>query len=150
MTTSTELFDDQKKRFSDFAQKDYALKVQYLTNHFQRMRTRFNYFVVIEAALIRGKTIFGDRTISIAGLSFGLALSLVRYVMGSEDRHQVRTYRDKDGTRLGRREEGSPGVDMLITREVARDEGVDLKLGRRLSMEKAIEFAKGPGAKLYQ
>jgi len=95
MTTSTELFDDQKKRFSDFAQKDYKLKIQYLTNHFQRMWTRFNYFVVIEAALIGGKTIFGDKTISVAGLCFGLALSLVWYVMGAEDRFLVQVYRDQ-------------------------------------------------------
>jgi len=53
------------------------LKVACLTNHFQRMWTRFNYFVLIEAALIGGKKIFGDKSISAAGLCFGLALSLV-------------------------------------------------------------------------
>jgi hypothetical protein len=87
-------FDDTRKRFSDFALKDYELKVAYLTNHFQRMWTRFNYFVVIEAALIGGKTIFGDREIGFAGLVFGLALSLVWYVMGAEDRFLVQVYRE--------------------------------------------------------
>lgn len=93
MTSTTELFDETKKRFSDFAQKDYELKVTYLTNHFQRMWTRFNYFVVIEAALIGGKTIFGGKAISTAGMWFGLALSLMWYVMGAEDRYLVQVYR---------------------------------------------------------
>jgi len=93
MTASTERFDDKEKRFSDFAQKDYELKVAYLTNHFQRMWTRFNYFVVIEAALIGGKTIFGDKTVSVVGLCFGLTLSVIWYVMGAEDRFLVQKYR---------------------------------------------------------
>lgn len=95
MEPINEFFDDTKKRFSDFVQKDYELKVAYLTNHFQRMWTRFNYFVVIEAALIGGKTIFGDKQIGVAGLCFGLMLSLVWYVMGAEDRYLVRVYRDQ-------------------------------------------------------
>lgn len=93
MNTHAELFDETKKRFSDFVQKDYELKVAYLTNHFQRMWTRFNYFVVIEAALIGGKTIFGDKAIGWAGLCFGFVLSLVWYVMGAEDRYLVQVYR---------------------------------------------------------
>lgn len=59
------------------------------------MWTRFNYFVLIEAALIGGKTIFGDKQIGVAGLCFGLTLSLVWYVMGAEDRYLVRVYRDQ-------------------------------------------------------
>ena len=35
----------------DFLIKDYELKVGYLTQHFGRMWTRFNYFVGIESAL---------------------------------------------------------------------------------------------------
>ena len=93
MAPDPQLFDDPKKRFSDFALKDYELRVQYLTNHFQRMWTRFNYFVVIEAALIGGKTIFGNEAIIIAGLFFGLGLSLVWYLMGAEDRFLVVKYR---------------------------------------------------------
>ena len=92
---TTALFDDAKKRFSDFAQKDYELKVAYLTSHFQRMWTRFNYFVVIEAALIGGKTVFGGDRISLAGLVFGLVVSVAWYVMGAEDRFLVAFYRDQ-------------------------------------------------------
>jgi hypothetical protein len=91
----TELFDETRKRFSDFVQKDYELKVAYLTNHFQRMWTRFNYFVVIEAALIGGKTVFGDKAIGTPGLCFGAALSLLWYVMGAEDRFLTQVYRQQ-------------------------------------------------------
>jgi len=38
-----------------FLQKDYELKITYLTNQFIRMWTRFNYFVAIETALVGGK-----------------------------------------------------------------------------------------------
>lgn len=87
--------DDLPKRFLDFAQRDYEMKVGYLTNQFQRMWTRFNYFVAIQSALIGGKTIFGDHAIGKAGLVFGLALSLVWYVMGAEDRFLVQLYREQ-------------------------------------------------------
>jgi hypothetical protein len=59
------------------------------------MWTRFNYFLLIEAALIGGKTIFGEHAISKGGLSFGLGLSVVWYVMGAEDRFLVQRYRDQ-------------------------------------------------------
>jgi hypothetical protein len=95
MNPTTALLDDTKKRFSDFVQKDYELKVAYLTNHFQRMWTRFNYFVLIEAALIGGKTIFGDKAINTTGLYFGLALSLVWYLIGAQDCFLVKVYRDQ-------------------------------------------------------
>jgi len=68
--------------------------------------------------------------------------------MPIEDEAQV--FFDKDGTLVGRREEGSLGADMLITREGARVEDVDLKLGRGWSMKKSIEIAKRPGAKPHQ
>jgi hypothetical protein len=40
MNASAEFFDEAKKPFYDFALKDYELKVEYLTSHFQRMCTR--------------------------------------------------------------------------------------------------------------
>jgi|SRR5215470_1400839 len=95
MSSNQLVVDDLHKRFLDFAQKDYEMKVAYLTNQFQRMWTRFNYFVVIESALIGGKTVFGDRAIGKAGLVFGLCLSLVWYVMGAEDRFLVQLYREQ-------------------------------------------------------
>jgi hypothetical protein len=95
MSSSQPVANDLRKRFLDFAQRDYEMKAAYLTNQFQRMWTRFNYFVVIESALIGGKTIFGDHAIGKAGLAFGLGLSLVWYVMGAEDRFLVQLYREQ-------------------------------------------------------
>lgn len=48
----------------DFLIKDYELKIKYLTDHFSRMWTRFNYFIGIESALIGGKLIFGGGKLS--------------------------------------------------------------------------------------
>ena len=78
----------------DFLVKDYELKVRYLTDHFSRMWTRFNYFVGIESALVGGKLIFGDGKLSIEVAVVGAIVSLVWYVMGAEDRFLVRVYRE--------------------------------------------------------
>lgn len=77
----------------DFLVKDYELKVRYLTDHFGRMWTRFNYFVGIESALVGGKLIFGDEKLSPEVAIVGAIVSLVWYVMGAEDRFLVRVYR---------------------------------------------------------
>ena len=77
----------------DFLFKDYELKVRYLTDHFGRMWTRFNYFVSIESALIGGKLIFGNGKLSPEVTIVGAAVSLIWYVMGAEDRFLVRVYR---------------------------------------------------------
>ncbi|MEP6691452.1 MAG: hypothetical protein ABJD07_09865 [Gemmatimonadaceae bacterium] len=74
--------------------KDYDMKVGYLTQHFGRMWTRFNYFVGIESALIGGKLIFGDGKLSRAVAIVGVVVSLIWYVMGAEDRFLVRVYRE--------------------------------------------------------
>ena len=78
----------------DFLTKDYELKVKYLTDHFTRMWTRFNYFVGIESALVGGKLIFGDGKLTTEVAFLGAAVSLIWYVMGAEDRFLVRVYRD--------------------------------------------------------
>ena len=78
----------------DFLIKDYELKVRYLTDHFSRMWTRFNYFVGIESALIGGKLIFGGGTLSRGVAIVGVAVSSIWYIMGAEDRFLVRVYRD--------------------------------------------------------
>ena len=43
--------------------KDYELKVRYLTDHFSRLWTRFNYFVTIQSALPRRQDRDRQRTI---------------------------------------------------------------------------------------
>ena len=78
----------------DFLIKDYELKIRYLTDHFSRMWTRFNYFVGIESALVGGKLIFGGGKLSPELAAVGLAVSLIWYVMGAEDRFLVRVYRE--------------------------------------------------------
>jgi hypothetical protein len=77
----------------DFLVKDYELKVAYLTQQFDRMWTRFNYFVSIESALIGGKLIFGNGKLSPEVAIVGAIVSLIWYVMGAEDRFLVRVYR---------------------------------------------------------
>ncbi|MFH0343768.1 MAG: hypothetical protein ACHBNF_16965 [Chromatiales bacterium] len=77
----------------DFLVTDYELKVQYLTDHFGRMWTRFNYFVGIESALVSGKLIFGNGKLSPEIAIVGAVVSLIWYVMGAEDRFLVRVYR---------------------------------------------------------
>lgn len=75
----------------DFLVKDYEIKVRYLTDQFQRMWTRFNFFVTIQSALISGKLFFGAGKLGLAIL--GATLSLIWYVFGAEDRYLVRVYR---------------------------------------------------------
>lgn len=77
----------------DILIKDYELKVRYLTDHFGRMWTRFNYFVGIESALIGGKLIFGNGKLSPEVAIVGAIVSVIWYVMGAEDRFLVRVYR---------------------------------------------------------
>jgi hypothetical protein len=77
----------------DFLLRDYELKARYLTDHFGRMWTRFNYFVGIESALIGGNLIFGNGKLSAELAIVGAIVSLVWYVMGAEDRFLVRVYR---------------------------------------------------------
>ena len=80
-------------RLAGFLAKDYELRIRYLTDHFARMWTRFNYFVGIESALVGGKVIFGDGKLSQPVAGLGAAVALVWYLMGAEDRFLVEVYR---------------------------------------------------------
>lgn len=77
----------------DFLLRDYELKVRYLTDHYQRMWTRFNFFVTIESALIGGKFIFGGGSFTWQVAFLGAVLSFFWYVFGAEDRFLVKIYR---------------------------------------------------------
>lgn len=77
----------------DFFLRDYELKVRYLADHFQRMWTRFNFFVTIESALIGGKFIFGGGSLTWQLVFLGAVLSFIWYVFGAEDRFLVKVYR---------------------------------------------------------
>jgi hypothetical protein len=76
-----------------FLTKDYELKIRYLTDHFSRMWTRFNYFVGVESAIVGGKLIFGGGTLSTPVAVLGALVALVWYLMGAEDRFLVQVYR---------------------------------------------------------
>ena len=77
----------------DFLLEDYKQKIGYLTQHFGRMWTRFNFFVSLETALLGGKLLLvGDKPSPIIGLA-GITLSLIWYVMGAEDRFLADFYR---------------------------------------------------------
>ena len=95
MAAAQQQCSDVDPGFASFALKDYEMKVNWTTSHLQRMWTRFNYFVIIEAALIGGKTVFGEGKLVIAGIAFGLGLSVFWYVMGAEDRYLFVFYRDE-------------------------------------------------------
>ncbi len=77
----------------DFLQNDYELKIKYLTDHLQRMWTRFNFFVTIESALISGKFLFASNSPNVGLTIAGIMLSLIWYVMGAQDRFLVDMYR---------------------------------------------------------
>ena len=74
----------------DIALEDYKQKISYLTAHFTRMWTRFNYFVAIETALVDGKFLIPSNVSSRALAIAGVLISAVWYVMGAEDRYLVR------------------------------------------------------------
>lgn len=78
----------------EFLIKDYELKIRFLTDHFSRLWTRFNFFLVTETAIVSGKVIFAksDGT-SIALLLTGLIVSILWYLMSAEDKFLVDAYR---------------------------------------------------------
>ena len=77
----------------DFLIKDYELKINYLTNQFQRMWTRFNFFLTIESGLIGGQFIIGNGKFNQELAFAGAVISLIWYIFGAEDRYLVRIYR---------------------------------------------------------
>ncbi len=93
--SSDQTHPDEKAKAKQeaFLQKDYELKIGYLTDQFARMWNRFNYFVAIEAALVGGKFLIPNGELSRALAIAGALISALWYVMGAEDRYLVRLYR---------------------------------------------------------
>jgi hypothetical protein len=76
-----------------FLLEDYKQKISYLTSHLQRMWTRFNFFVTLEAALLGGKVLLvPDKPSPMVGIA-GMILSVVWYMMGAQDRFLADFYR---------------------------------------------------------
>jgi len=88
-TSEGKLTDEVK----DFLRHDYDLKIGYLTNHFQRMWMRFNFFIAIQSAILGSKFLIGDGKISPQLAALGAGISLIWYIMGAEDRFLSRVYR---------------------------------------------------------
>lgn len=80
-----------------FLLEDYKQKVGYLTSHFTRMWTRFNFFLTIESALFTFS--MNSAYADYAGLLSlaGLILSLAWYFFGATDNYLVDTYRRQIG-----------------------------------------------------
>ncbi len=81
-----------------FLQRDYELKIKYLSDHFSRMWTRFNFFLVLESGLsaalwlwFKEMGLFAQGSSALAWM--GLVTSLCWYVMGAEDHYLVEAYR---------------------------------------------------------
>ena len=77
----------------DLLQKDYELKVSYLTAHFARMWTRFNFFLTIESALLAFS--LDKDTAQYAGYLAltGLLFSFLWYWFAATDNFLVLVYR---------------------------------------------------------
>jgi hypothetical protein len=91
--------NDTAKGLRDFLLEDYKLKVEYLTGHFSRMWTRFNFFISLETlvagALVAAATT--ERPLDNLWLVaiLGLVISFCWYVVGATDRYLIATYRSQ-------------------------------------------------------
>ena len=81
-----------------FLQKDYELRIRYLSDHYSRMWNRCNFFVAMETAL--SVALFGwfkDRGGFAPEARFitfiGLVSCLCWYVFGAQDRYLAEVYR---------------------------------------------------------
>jgi hypothetical protein len=79
----------------DFLRKDYELKANYLTAHFSRMWTRFNFFLTIESALLAFS--FNKDSAQYTGYLAiaGLLLSILWYRFAATDNFLVEVYRSQ-------------------------------------------------------
>lgn len=78
-----------------FLQNDYNQKTQYLTQHFSRMWTRFNFFITIETALFT-LTFKSDYQSHVWLLILtGLVLAGVWYYFGATDNYLADHYRNQ-------------------------------------------------------
>jgi hypothetical protein len=81
----------------EFLVDDYKLKLDYLKSQFDRMWTRFNFFLSIEVALFGflGWLVFEKHNLGAMLLpaSIGLAVSGLWYIIGAQDRALVEFYR---------------------------------------------------------
>ena len=92
----------------DHAFEDYKLKLDYLKSQYERLLTRFNYFLTVEIALFGflGWLVFEKSNVAAvrAPAFLGALVSLLWYIVAAEDQALVKEYRnraDKSSKRLG-------------------------------------------------
>ncbi|MCX9011891.1 MAG: hypothetical protein OIN66_12300 [Candidatus Methanoperedens sp.] len=100
MVDNTSQVEIKANKIESFLLKDYELKLQYLNNHFTRMWSRFQYYLVFETALVAAFLgLFRDvKGLSIFGIPItviGLLSSILWYIAGAEDRYLVVLYRQQ-------------------------------------------------------
>jgi hypothetical protein len=78
---------------ADYLLKDYDLKVRYLTDHFSRMWTRFNFFLAINSALFASSMNKDNACHAWLLVALGFAFSLVWNQFGATDNYLVDLYR---------------------------------------------------------
>jgi hypothetical protein len=80
---------------ADYLLKNYELKVRYLTDHFSRMWTRFNFFLTINSALfVASINLNKDNHHNVWLLAvLGFAFSLVWNQFGATDNYLTDLYR---------------------------------------------------------
>lgn len=95
------------------ALEDYKLKLDYLKSQFDRLWTRFNFFLSIETALFGflGYLIFDKENVRAVPFVavIGVALSILWYVIGAQDQALVRCYRKRADDAALHLAESEPG-----------------------------------------
>src|SRR4051794_36437510 len=91
---------------NDLLFEDYRIKLDYLKNQYDRLWTRFHFFLTVEL------TIFGflgyltfdhpARDATVLPIAMGFFVSLLWYVVGAEDRALVEVYRERATAAAGR------------------------------------------------
>jgi hypothetical protein len=76
-----------------FLSQGYQLKVNYLTNHFTRMWTRFNFFLTINSALFGFSFNSSYEKNEIYLIWAGIAFSILWFYFGAVDKYLATLYR---------------------------------------------------------
>ena len=92
--------------------EDYKAKLDYLTGQYARLWQRFNFFLSVELAIFGflSYLTFNTKVLEATPLAaaIGIAVSLLWYVVGAEDRYLVEVYRNR-ADKAARRVEEAPG-----------------------------------------
>lgn len=105
----------------DFLVEDYKLKAQYLTDHFSRMWTRFNFFLTINSALFAFSVQKDTAAFAPLFVVAGILLSVLWYFFGVTDNYLVEVYRRQVGTTYYLLSTTEPGLRRLQSDEDVRD-----------------------------